>query len=51
MTAAMYLYRTGFDWLEMGTASAISWLLFILIAVLTAIHFYFFGRSGLETRE
>jgi multiple sugar transport system permease protein len=51
MTVAMYLYRTGFEWLEMGTAAAISWLLFIVIGTLTAIHFYFFGRSGLETRE
>jgi multiple sugar transport system permease protein len=51
MTAAMYLYRTGFEWLEMGTAAAISWLLFLVIGTLTVIHFYFFGRSGLETRE
>jgi multiple sugar transport system permease protein len=51
MTVAMYLYRTGFEWLEMGTAAAISWLLFLVIGLLTVIHFYFFGRSGLETRE
>jgi len=51
MTVAMYLYRTGFEWLEMGTAAAISWLLFLLIGTLTVIHFYFFGRSGLETRD
>lgn len=51
MTTAMYLYRTGFEWLEMGTAAAIAWLLFILIGVLTAIHFFFFGRNSLETRE
>lgn len=51
MTTAMYLYRTGFEWLEMGTAAAIAWLLFILIGVLTAIHFLFFGRNSLEARE
>jgi multiple sugar transport system permease protein len=51
MTVAMYLYRTGFEWLEMGTAAAISWLLFIVIGTLTFIHFFFFGRSGLETRD
>jgi multiple sugar transport system permease protein len=51
MTIAMYLYRTGFEWLEMGTAAAISWLLFLLIGTLTLIHFRFFGRSGLETRD
>lgn len=51
MTVAMYLYRTGFEWLEMGTAAAISWLLFLVIGLLTVVHFYFFGRSGLETRD
>lgn len=51
LTVAMYLYRTGFEWLEMGTAAAISWLLFLVIGLLTVIHFYFFGRSGLETRD
>jgi multiple sugar transport system permease protein len=51
MTVAMYLYRTGFEWLEMGTAAAISWLLFLVIGAATFIHFYFFGRSGLETRD
>jgi multiple sugar transport system permease protein len=51
MTVAMYLYRTGFEWLEMGTAAAMSWLLFIVIGALTVVHFMFFGRSGLETRD
>ncbi|MBX3143584.1 MAG: sugar ABC transporter permease [Trueperaceae bacterium] len=51
MTTAMYLYRTGFEWLEMGTAAAIAWLLFIIIGVLTAIHFFFFGRNSMEARE
>lgn len=51
MTVAMYLYRTGFEWLEMGTAAAISWLLFMVIGLLTLIHFYLFGRSGLERRD
>lgn len=50
MTVAMYLYRTGFEWLEMGTAAAMSWLLFIVIGGLTAAHFWLFGRSGLEAR-
>lgn len=51
MTVVMYLYRTGFNWLEMGTAAAIAWLLVLLIGILTLIHFRFFGRSGLETRD
>jgi multiple sugar transport system permease protein len=49
MTVAMYLYRTGFEWLDMGTAAAISWLLFMVIGTLTFVHFGIFGRGGLET--
>lgn len=51
MTVAMYLYRTGFEWSMMGSAAAMSWVLFLFIGLATAIHFYFFGRSGLERRE
>lgn len=51
MTVAMYLYRTGFEWLYMGSAAAMSWVLFMLIGALTAVHFALFGRSGLERRE
>lgn len=51
MTVAMYLYRTGFEWMYMGSAAAMSWILFFLIGILTAIHFTIFGRSGLERRE
>ncbi len=51
MTVAVYLYRTGFEWLYMGSAAAMSWILFLLIGVLTLVHFFFFGRSGLERRE
>jgi len=35
MTAAIYLYRMAFDFNDFGAASAMSWLLFILVAVLT----------------
>jgi multiple sugar transport system permease protein len=51
LTLAMYLYRTGFEWLDMGTAAAMSWVLFFVIGLGTIIHFVFFGRSGLERRE
>lgn len=51
LTLAMYLYRTGFEWLDMGTAAAMSWVLFFVIGVGTITHFLFFGRSGLERRE
>lgn len=47
LTISMYLYKVGWEWLEMGTASAISWLLFALIATCTAIQFFFFGKKGL----
>ncbi len=35
MTAAVYLYRTAFDFNDFGAASAMSWLLFVAVAVLT----------------
>lgn len=47
LTISMYLYKVGWEWLEMGTASAISWLLFILIAFFTSLQFIFFGKKGL----
>ena len=33
----LYLYRNAFSWFEMGYASALAWLLFLIIAVCTAI--------------
>lgn len=51
LTIAMYLYRTGFEWVDMGTAAAMSWILFVLIGGATYAHFRFLGRSGLERRE
>ncbi|MBE3666552.1 cytochrome C biogenesis protein [Vibrio navarrensis] len=47
LTISMYLYKVGWEWLEMGTASAISWLLFALIATCTLVQFFFFGKKGL----
>lgn len=35
MTAAVYLYRMAFDYNDFGGASAMSWLLFAVVAVLT----------------
>lgn len=35
MTTAVYLYRTAFDFNDFGAASAMSWLLFIVVAALT----------------
>jgi multiple sugar transport system permease protein len=33
----LYLYKNAFNWFEMGYASALAWLLFIIILILTAI--------------
>jgi multiple sugar transport system permease protein len=35
MTTAIYLYRMAFDFNDFGAASAMSWLLFIVVAMLT----------------
>ncbi|MFN7727414.1 MAG: carbohydrate ABC transporter permease [Rubrivivax sp.] len=35
MTTAVYLYRMAFDFNDFGAASAMSWLLFLVVAVLT----------------
>jgi multiple sugar transport system permease protein len=37
MTTAMYMYRTAFEFNDFGLASAISWLLFAVILVLTVV--------------
>ncbi|WP_278431053.1 hypothetical protein [Serratia grimesii] len=42
----MYVYKTGWSYLDMGTASAISWILFLLIAVVSALVFWGFGKRG-----
>lgn len=48
LTVSAHLMRMGWDWLEMGTASALSWLLFILISLMTAVKFFFFGKEGMN---
>jgi len=35
MTTAVYLYRTAFDFNDFGAASAMSWLLLAVVALLT----------------
>ena len=37
MTTAIYLYRMAFDFNDFGAASAMSWLLFVVVVVLTAL--------------
>jgi multiple sugar transport system permease protein len=35
MTTAVYLYRMAFDFNDFGAGSAMSWLLFAIVALLT----------------
>jgi multiple sugar transport system permease protein len=47
MTSAVYLYRLAFDFNDFGGASAMSWLLFIVVAALTwGTHRAFAPRKG-----
>ncbi len=46
MTTAIYLYRMAFDFNDFGAASAMSWLLFILVALLTWITHRVFRPRG-----
>ena len=47
MTTAMYMYRTAFDFNDFGLASAISWMLFLIILVITLItNKVFKGKEG-----
>jgi multiple sugar transport system permease protein len=47
LTTMMYLYKTAFTDLDMGLASAISWLLFAIIIIMTLINNRFFApRKG-----
>lgn len=47
MTTAMYMYRTAFEFNDFGLASAISWMLFLVIMVLTlTTNWLFKGQRG-----
>jgi multiple sugar transport system permease protein len=46
MTTAVYLYRTAFDFNDFGAASAMSWLLFIVVGVLTWLTNRAFRQRG-----
>lgn len=46
MTTAIFMYRTAFSDGDFGTASAISWLLFLIIAVLTWTNARLFRERG-----
>jgi multiple sugar transport system permease protein len=40
----LYLYDNGFRWLKMGYASALAWLMFMIILILTVLIFRLTGR-------
>jgi len=46
MTTAIFMYRTAFNDGDFGTASAVAWLLFLLIAVLTWLNARVFGAQA-----
>ena len=39
LTIVFYLYREAFSYINMGTASAVAWLLSLMIALITALNF------------
>ena len=49
MTTAIYLYRMAFDFNDFGGASAMSWLLFIIVAMLTWVTNRAFAPRGPST--
>jgi len=53
LTYVLYLYRNAFEWFKMGYASALAWVLFIILAAMTALVFrsstmwvYYEGERG-----
>ena len=46
MTTAVYLYRMAFDFNDFGAASAMSWLLFLVVALLTWVTNKAFRQRG-----
>ena len=44
ITVVYFIYENGFKFFKMGYASAASWVLFLIIAVFTAIYFRSQGR-------
>ena len=46
LTTAMYVYRTAFDFNDFGAASAMSWLLFLVVVALTWLTHRAFAERG-----
>ncbi|WET76602.1 sugar ABC transporter permease [Amycolatopsis sp. QT-25] len=43
-TVTLYLYQTAFENYELGYASAIAWVLFVLIVLIALVNFFLTGR-------
>lgn len=41
----VYLYQNAFNYFKMGYASALAWILFIIVLAVTAVQFKFFGSK------
>ncbi|MGC5170097.1 carbohydrate ABC transporter permease [Microbacterium sp. DT81.1] len=50
LTLALYLYRLGWDELDFGRASAVAWLLFLLIIVIALINLFISSRISSKER-
>ena len=51
MTSAIYLYRTAFEFNDFGAASAMSWLLFVVVALLTWLTNLAFSPGGAKKQK
>lgn len=45
LTIVMYLYQSGFEVGDLGYASAIGWVLAIILIIMTAVQRFYFGRK------
>lgn len=45
LTTVLYMYRTGFEWMQMGTAAAMSYLLFFVIMFFSFLNLKVFRRG------
>lgn len=48
LTAALYLYREAFDFDDLGGASAMSWILFGIVTLVTLINHWLFRDRGAQ---
>ncbi|HET6285851.1 MAG TPA: sugar ABC transporter permease [Amycolatopsis sp.] len=50
-TVTLYLYQTAFENYELGYASAIAWVLFVLIVLIALVNFFLTGRLAAVRRK